>query len=301
MKPSNMRANSRSVPRTLKVIAASVLLHTATSQAAVLSTDPGDFVPLPQGTELGLLYYHHAERNKIKADGHTVTRDFGLDSDIGIARFIHWTGLGGFTVTPQIIVPFGHLDMGGSQDVSATGVADPIIGSALWLLNDPQKERYLAVAGYAGIPIGTYDEDKGFVNLGENRWKGIIHLAYVQALIPHTLYGEVTLENDTFGENDDFVGATMRQDDVFEVQAHLRYVVNQSNQLAVSYYHTTGGEHDIDGVDQNDSLNTKRYLVTWQHFIQPTLQIQTQFGQDLDVENGPQEKYRVNLRISHAF
>ncbi len=269
-------------------------------EAAVLSTDPGDYVALPPGTELGLLYYQHAERNRIKVDGHTVTRDFGLDSDIGIARFVHWTTLGGFTVTPQVILPFGHLDLGGGRDYSVGGAADPMVGSALWLVNDPKQERYLAIAGYVGMPLGSYDHDAP-VNLGENRWKGMVHLAYVQALLPGTLYAELTLEHDTFGNNDDFFGQTLRQDDVFEVQTHLRYVFNQQNQFGVSWFHTTGGETHVGGVAQNDTTRTQRYLLTWQHFLQPTLQIQTQFGQDLDVVNGAQEKYRVNLRIAHAF
>lgn len=270
------------------------------THAAVLSTDPGDYVALPVGTNLGLLYYQHVERNKVNVDGHTATRDFGLDSDIGIARFVHWTTLGGFTVTPQVIIPFGHLDMSGMRNYSTTGVADPMVGSALWLLNDPERERYLAVAGYVGIPLGNYDHDAP-VNLGENRWKGMVHLAYVQALVPHKLYAELTLEHDNFGKNDDFNGATLRQDNVFEVQAHLRYALNDKNQLGVSWYRTTGGENHVDGVAQNDSSRTDRYLLTWQHFLNPTLQVQTQFGQDVEVRNGPQEQYRLNLRIAHAF
>lgn len=276
------------------------LLKSTVVNAAVLSTDPGDYVPLPPGTELGLLYYQHAERNRIKADGHTVTHDFGLDSDIGIARFVHWTSLGGFTVTPQVILPFGHLDLSGAQSRSVTGAADPMVGSALWLVNDPKQERYLAIAGYVGMPLGSYDHDAP-VNLGENRWKAILHLAYVQALIPKTLYGEITLEQDTFGKNDDYFGADLRQDNVYEVQTHLRYVFDPKNQFGVSWFHTTGGETQVGGVAQHDTLRTQRYLLTWQHFLQPNLQVQTQFGQDLDVVNGAPEKYRMNLRIAYGF
>jgi hypothetical protein len=141
----------------LFVIAA--MAHAMAAEAAELSTDPGDYVALPPGTDLGLLYYQHAERDRVKVDGNTVTKNFELDSDIGIARFIHWTQLGNFTVTPQIILPFGNLDLSGGQSRTAAGVGDPVVGSAIWLINDPVNERYLAVAGFVGIPVGTYDAD----------------------------------------------------------------------------------------------------------------------------------------------
>lgn len=270
-------------------------------QAAMVPTEPGDYAPLPAGTELGLIYFQHAERNRVKRNDHTVTKDFGLDSNLLLTRYVHWTEIGGFLVTPQIILPFGDLKMSGQNNDRATGMGDPIIGSALWLLNDPVKERYFSIAGYLSVPMGEYHAQDGAMNTGENRWKGAFHASYVQAIIPHTLYGEVTLEHDKIWKNDDYQGVNLEQDNVFEVQAHLRYVYSPTNQFGISYYHTVGGETKLSGVSQDDSLNNKTALLTWSHFFTPRTQFETQVGQQYEVQNGPQEKLRLNLRLAHAF
>lgn len=286
----------------LKRAAATLLIgYNAGASAGVVTTEPGDSVPLPEGTNLGLLYYQHAERNTLKKDGHAAPGDFRLTSDIALARFVKWTSLGGFLVTPQVILPSGHLKMRGDTHAAQSSFGDPIIGSNIWLLNDAVNERYFSLGGYIGLPLGSYDSEKGSMNIGENRWKGVLEVNYVQALIPGTLYGEMTLEHDEFGNNDDFAGRTLRQDSVFEVQTHLRYVFNPTNQFGLSFFHTTGGENHLGGVGLDDSQNTQRYLLTWAHFLTPKTQLQTQTGRDLDVRNGPQEDLRVNVRLAHIF
>lgn len=286
----------------LKRAAATLLIgYNAGASAGVVTTEPGDSVPLPEGTNLGLLYYQHAERNTLKKDGHAAPGDFRLTSDIALARWVKWTSLGGFLVTPQVILPYGHLKMSGDTHAAQSSFGDPIIGSNIWLLNDAVNERYFSLGGYIGLPLGSYDSEKGSMNIGENRWKGVLEVNYVQALIPGTLYGEMTLEHDEFGNNDDFAGRTLRQDSVFEVQTHLRYVFSPTNQFGLSFFHTTGGENHLGGVGLDDSQNTQRYLLTWAHFLTPKTQLQTQTGRDLDVRNGPQEDLRVNVRLAHIF
>lgn len=288
--------------RGLKRAVATLLMGFATgASAGMITTDPGDSAPLPEGTDLGVLYYQHAERNTLKVNHHDVPGDFRLNSDIALARYVKWTSLGGFLVTPQVILPYGHLKMSGDSQASESNFGDPIIGSNIWLLNDAVNERYFSLGGYISLPLGSYDDEKGSMNIGENRWKGAFEVNYVQAIIPHTLYGEITLEHDEFGKNEDFFGRTLRQDSVFEVQTHLRYVFGPTDQFGVSFFHTTGGENHLDGVGLDDSLNTKRYLLTWAHFLTPKTQLQAQTGRDLDVRNGPQENLRVNLRLAHIF
>lgn len=270
-------------------------------QAAMVPTEPGDYAPLPVGTELGLVYFQHADRDRVMHDGHTATKDFELDSNLLMMRYVHWTEIGGFVVTPQVIIPVADLKMSGQNDDRATGVGDPIFGSDLWLLNDPVKERYFSVAGYLSVPIGEYHAKDGAMNTGENRWKGAFHVSYVQALIPRTLYGEVTLEHDKIWDNDDFQGVTLKQADVFELQTHLRYVYSSTNQFGLSYHHTVGGENKVGGISQDDSLNSKKALVTWSHFLNPRTQFETQVGREFEVRNGPQENLRLNFRLAYAF
>lgn len=296
-----MTVSSRHLRISLYGAAASLALHATSANAYLVTTEPGDSATLPAGTNLGVLYYQHAERDRVMVDGHKADGDFRLNSDIVLARYVKWTTLAGFLVTPQVIVPWGHLKMDGDNHGSESNFGDPFVGGNIWFLNDTVNERYFSLGTYIGVPIGSYDADKGAMNIGENRWKGAFEINYVQALIPHRLYGEMTLERDWFGKNDDYLGATLKRDPIFEVQAHLRYVLNPTNQVGLTYIHTTGGENRLDGQALDDGLSTDRYLVTWAHSFTPKIHLQTQAGQDLNVNNGPKENLRVNLRLAYLF
>lgn len=287
--------------RTLCCILMWVVCYSNSANAYVITTEPGDNAPMPAGTHLGVLYYQHAERGRLKVNGDEAPVDFGLNSDIVLARYVKWMTLGNFLVTPQVILPWGHLKLTGDNTDAVSAFGDPFIGSNIWLYNNAEKERYFSLGGYIGIPLGSYDATKGSMNVGENRWKGVFEVNYVHALVPKKLYGEITLERDWFGENNDYLGGTLKQSPVFEVQTHLRYVLNPSNQVGLTFIQTFGGESQFNGEDQNDALNTKRYLVTFSHFLDPRTQLQTQIGQDLEVRNGPEEDLRINLRLAYLF
>ena len=57
----------------------------------------------------------------------------------------------------------------------------------------------------------------------------------------------------------------------------------------------------MDGVDQHDGVSTSYARFTVTHFIDPTLQIQTQLGKDIEVEQGFKEAARLNLRVLKVF
>lgn len=285
----------------LRIALGTCCLNSMAVSAGVIATDPGDYVAFPAGTNLALLYYNHAERNDVYQNGHKQqVPGFGIDSDIAAVRAVHYMQLGPLLAAPQVIVPFGSLRMKGGHDDSANGVGDPMIGSAFWLLNDPERQRYLSFGTWIAAPIGSYDEDGGAVNIGENRWKGILHASYTQPLIGN-LSGEITAEWDFFGKNDDFAGMTRRQSHIFEVQTHLRYNFAPGNFAGVSYYHTTGGENSLNSVDLDDALNTKRYMFSIAHMLTPTVQLLGQAGQDVEVRNGPKEQFRIGLRLLKIF
>ncbi|NWL76411.1 transporter [Pseudomonas taiwanensis] len=304
MKSSNAPAPTPPAKRVKRLIRTLLLLsalYGASASAGVIATDPGDYVAFPAGTNLAVLYYNHAERNDVYLNDHKQdTPGFGLDNDIAAFRAVHYVELGPLLAAPQVIVPFGSLRMKGAADTSASGVGDPLIGSAFWLVNDPARRRYLSFGAWIAPPLGNYDADDGPVNIGENRWKGVLHTSYTQSLFG-SLSGEVTAEWDFFGENDDFAGMTRKQSHIFELQTHLRYDFSPGSFVGASYFHTTGGENRLNGVDLDDSLNTKRYLLSVARMVAPTVQLMGQVGQDLEVRNGPKEDFRVNLRLVKIF
>ena len=108
-----MRSTLKNTPFKSLAMGSALALTTgffsATTQAAEIATDPGDYTPLPAGVNLGILYGQYATRDTVYADGDKVPVDAGLNTIIGLARFVHYMDIGGVIVDPQIIVPFGKV------------------------------------------------------------------------------------------------------------------------------------------------------------------------------------------------
>jgi hypothetical protein len=281
----------RSVTRAL--VAAGFAAVLAPTMAAEIATDPGDYVALPAGTDLGIVYYQRGEYNSVYANGNKVPVSFNLVTDIGLARWVHYTKLGDYLVTPQVIIPFGKVDL---SPLSASGVGDPVVGSALWLVNQPQEQKWFTVSAFASLPVGKYDGAKGPINLGENRWKGVFQTAYITSLAKNVML-DLLGEYAIYGDNDDFMGMRRKQDASYGAQVHLRYMLAPTTSVALSYYHDFAGESKLNGVEQNDRMNNSRFLVGVAGFVSPTVQLQLQAGKSLKVANGPKESGRINLRL----
>ncbi len=274
------------------------------AHAVEIASDPGDYSPLPEGFDLGLIYLQHTEHEKFFVDGKRVPGDFGLTTDIGLLRYVHYVEWGGYTFDPQIILPFGQVDLdtsfGPLAPTSSSGVGDPIIGGTWWVHNDAENKRYVGLTGLLSLPLGEYDGDKGPINIGQNRWKAIFQAGYVGQITDDVgidLIGEFTL----YGENDDFLGLKKEQDPTYGIQTHLKYAVSKATTLALTYYHDFGGETELDGVKQDDELDNNSWKATVASFIAPDIQLMFQYGRSIDVENGAFEADRVNFRIVKVF
>ena len=259
---------------------------------------------MPAGVDLGILYYQHTTHEKLYASGHEISELAGIEkltTDIGLLRWVHYTQIGGFTIDPQIIIPFGEVSLKTSAgNIRSSGVGDPIVGGTLWLHNDPSTKRAFGITALASLPLGQYDAEKGAVNVGENRWKLITQAGYVTPLTDTTSL-DLIAEYTFFGDNDDFAGSKKEQQNQYGVQAHLSRSVGAMTKVTLSYYHDFGGETSIDGTDMDDELSNSRWQGTLAHFIAPDIQLQLQYGQSLEVKNGFSEEDRVNFRLVKVF
>ena len=300
-------ARPRKVNAFLKQTILSVAISAAgtfSTQAAEEAADPGDYDALPAGTNLAILYGQYGSADKFRANGDLTPGDAGLDTKIVLARLVHYMDIGGYIVDPQIILPFGQVELKEPLDTiaasSESGIGDPTLGATVWLLNNPEQREYLGLSAFASVPIGDYEADKGPINIGENRWKGIFQLGYVRSLSDNVIL-DLIAEYSVFEDNDDFLGFRLQQDATQSGQAHLRYILSPGTHLGLSYYHDFGGETNVGGLDQDDELDNNRWLATFATFVAPTLQLQIQGGQDINSENGFEEDARVNLRILKVF
>jgi hypothetical protein len=248
------------------------LLASFSCSAMAVDVDAGDYTALPEGTNLGLVYYQHAERNALYSDGHKVPIDAGLDSDIGILRGVHFTRIGDYIVDPQFLLPFGNVRAKDDlQDLgNDSGTGDLILAAA--------------------------------INLGENRWKLALQAGYITGLtekLTLDLVGDVTF----FGHNNDFgsAGDTQKQDPLYQGQAFLRYNFTERFDVRAGISKLWGGESNISDIDMDDKPGTSKFTVGTSYFVTPGTQLMVNYGQDIAVDNGFEEDSRINLRILQLF
>jgi hypothetical protein len=302
-----MKSVQQTVRKTLVFLTARVAAAVGLSfgvPAHALEVTAGDYEIYPAGVNIGLLYYQHAERSTLYSNGNKVSSNFKLKSDIGLLRYIRPVKLSDTaTLDVNFILPFGQLKGSGDASVlgKASGAADLILGAPVKFLLDPTTKDAFSVGPFIYLPTGNYDKTKP-LNLGENRWKGLLQLAYVAHFGPTwalDAIGDVLVhgKNDKFGPTN----ATLKQDPRFEVQGHLRYILSPATALSAGVGYYGGGETKVNGVAQNDKLKTTYARLTATHFFDQTTQMQAQLGQDVSVENGLKEKARINLRFAKIF
>ncbi|NPT54705.1 transporter [Paraburkholderia elongata] len=270
--------------------------------AAAVDVDAGDYTALPAGTNLGVLYYQHAEDNKVFANGNQVAGG-NLKSDTSILRGVHYMDIGGFIVDPQFLLPFGNVR--GSDNLQALGssggTADLILAATVWLVNNPDKKTYFGVTPYLFVPTGSYDRNRA-LNLGEHRWKETMQAGFITPLVGNLildLIADVTI----FGDNKDYGpgGATLKQDPLVEGQVWLRYNATQSLDVRVGFAESYGGRTTVNGVSQQNRTNTNKFSAGFAWFPAPTWQVLGIYGQDISVQNGPKEENHFKVRLLKVF
>lgn len=269
-----------------------------------LEIGPGDYEPIPAGMTAFLTYYQHAERKDFYNNGHKVSDNSKLRSDVAILRLIHSVGLSdNLVVQPQFVLPYGQLHAGGDSDAlgQATGVGDLILGAPfIWTLPTERKD-IVSIAPFIYLPTGDYDHDRG-LNFGDNRWRFLLQGVYIHHF-SDTWALDAAADVSWATDNDEY-GPTKIQSEQktrYEYQTHLRYSVNNALSIAVGAGHIRGAENSFEDASQNDELRTTYARLTFTYFIEPTIQLQAQLGKDLEVDQGSKEASRINLRFTKVF
>ncbi|OCR22059.1 hypothetical protein AFK24_26830 [Pseudomonas syringae] len=279
-----------------------------TGKAFAVDVNAGDYNAAPPGTNIAAWYQQWGHADRFNGDGSPdATRSTGLRSNISILRLIHFMDLGGITIDPQILLPFGHVydvKVGGQKLGSNSGIADPIVGATFWLVNQPNagaSGRYFGITPLIYLPWGQYDRHNA-VNLGENRFKGDLQVGWVEPLWGKwgmELYGDAVF----YGPNNDAgTGSqTLRQDPTYQIQANLRYDFNPTQRLALGFSATDGGKQYISNEYTGQKTEVQQVRFEFQQMVTSSLQLSTQLTHDTRVVGGFREDTGVNLRALLLF
>ncbi len=280
------------------------LMALAGSTAAwALDVDPGDYTALPPGTNAFLLYGQYGQRNTINViGGGDIDHGYRLDSGTGVARFVHFMDIGGITVDPQVLIPFGSLYNGklsGRSAPASSGFGNPILAATAWLINkpDPDYQTFLGITPFVMLPFGQFD-GAAPLNLGSNAVSGVIQVGYSQGIAPQwvfELYADAQFYGNSHGNG--ALRQTLAQDPSYEVQAFLSYRIAPTVTLSLAHASTFGGDQYLGGIRNGLRTEVQQVRGIVQVMLDERTQIQAAIAHDYDVRGGQPQDFGVHLRV----
>lgn len=275
--------------------------------AHAVNTNSGDYIALPEGTNLliGYLNFSHADGYSASETGKVNAR---LDSEVGLLRYVHYTKIYGLTIDPQFIIPFGainNVNIDGQHLNHAFGAGDPIIACTIWPVNRPATKTYLGITPLLTIPLGQYNPSQA-INFGGNRWSGNLQAGFQTAFassgvgnrIRVQLYGDLYV----YGNNNRASGHhTLSQNNVWQFQPFLTYDLDSTQNVSFGMSFWWGGRQYIDRVYNGTRTREAAIRFEYQKIFAKTWQITFQVTHDLDSRDNFRQDIGVNARILKIF
>ena len=270
-----------------------------------LDVDPGDYAAAPPSTNLAIGYGLFGWNNSFKTRTGDNVPNSHLDSQFGILRLVHYTDIAGITADPQIFIPFGFLNNGkldGEHLDAASGLGDIIIASTFWPINEPENKRWLGITPFMFFPTGSY-RNKQVLNIGENRYKGVLQLGFVQGFGDKWIV-DVIGDTTFYGDNPNG-GASGRssvsQDNSYQFQTWLRYYITPEWAVGPGYSGTWGGTVEVGGDKSALSTEIQQLRLITQYFPLPDLQVSAQARTDVRTEGGYKQTVGLIFRVMKVF
>lgn len=171
-----------------------------------------------------------------KGDTKTVHEEFGrIERD--------YEGIGDLSATLSVNL-MGAPAMTRQDFAELRRAPRPILGASLKIV----------------APTGKYDNDR-IINVGSNRWAAKVGMGYILPLRPRwllELQGGLWL----FDDNDDFLGMTREQDEIYFAQLHLIRRFSPGFWASLDLNGYRGGRSKVDGRRLNDLQRDSKIGVT---------------------------------------
>lgn len=251
-------------------------------------TNARDYIPAPPGTDLMLTYAKIISADSLYVDDERVG-GFNYTQHLGFFRWVHFSTLFDMPIDYQAILFYNteKLDgsaVGGAQ-LSSSGVMDPLFVSTIWPYSNPKTKTWFGFTQYVTVPVGEYEETE-LLNPGQNRWSFKEELGFVQG-IGDRMYFEIQPSVEFYTKNTDYLGGELEQDPLFQVQVHLSYDVVPKFWIAGDYTYQLGGETEIDGVSQDNEINSHKLGISFNYVLSDTTQVLVDYSKVVDTKNGP--------------
>jgi hypothetical protein len=198
---------------------------------------------------------------------HIVAPGSSVDATVAIAGYAHTFAMFDRAAMAAILLPMGRVSgdvtvAGRTYSQSASGFGDPMLEFTINVLGPPAQKNIPDMLRYEpgfsvdlladlAVPIGEYNSDQP-LNVSQNRWYGRVGAPIVWQLGDWVPGRRTTLEFLPavwfFGENDNYVGQTLKTDPLFQLDAHLTRDFTERfwGSLDMAWYN--GGRASVNGV-----------------------------------------------------
>ncbi len=293
----------------------------ATAGARAQEIEPREFVPLPSGTNINLLYYLHGSNTSFYTTSGRKISNSNLDVNVGVERFVHYQSIGGMPAGVQIYQLFGSESggrVGGNSLGSTFGASNAALSAFIWPYTNPALNQSLVVAGFLYPPIGSYDKRKA-LNLasalsGWQGWTGDLQLGWDHAIGPNFSYDaslDVRFFGDTTGPIQPAVPLSVRnhKDSDLRAQLWLNWAWNKAFTTSIGYEGFFGGDTYFDnpralggrGHTNTGSSREHRIRAAASMFFSPQFQVLLEANHDIARTGGFKQDFGLVLRTLYIF
>ncbi|HQR66037.1 MAG TPA: transporter [Thermoanaerobaculia bacterium] len=211
---------------------------------------------------------------------HIVAPGSNIDGTIALAGYAHTFALFDRAAMVAVLLEMGRISgdvtaKGRTFSSSARGFGDPTLEFDISLVGPAAQKNLVDPLRYQPgfsldliadlvVPIGEYDSSQP-LNLGQNRWCGRIGFPIVWQLGPWVPSRRTTLEFLPavwlFGDNNDYVGQTLKTDPLFQLDMHLTRDFTDRFWASLDGAWYAGGAATLDGV-KGAKLNNLAFGLT---------------------------------------
>lgn len=293
--------------RTLKKAAAAGALAAVSLSAHSVPIEPGDYIPLPGGSFIGVGYYNYAHSEKLNVEPvGDIKNDTSLNLNSGLLRAVWYPKTSSLSYNVQLLMPFASVNSevaGARANTNGMQAGDPLFGAVVWPLNDPQNGRYLGLASITSFPLGSYDRFRA-VSVGRNTWTENLQAVFVQQFKSGWQL-DVAGDMIFYGDNNNYgtaaAGKTLSQANTYQLQLWLSKALTPATSAGIGYTITKAGQQKVDGQPNGLRTDYQQVRLFASHFINQSWQVLGEVNHAFATKGGFNQDFGVTLRVVKVF
>ncbi|HNP34456.1 MAG TPA: transporter [Woeseiaceae bacterium] len=256
----------------LVAVANSLLAHRAVAQELT----PRAFWPAPVGTKVLVVSYQHNDGDIVTDPSLPIT---GVESGINFLQASYQQTFAAFgrTANMQLSLPYSWgktegFAFGEERYRKTSGLADmrmqvsinlrgaPAMDGAAFQQYRKNPRTIIGASLLIQAPTGDYASDK-LINIGTNRWSAKPAVGLIWPFHPSWML-EAEAGVWVYGDNDEFLGATRKQDPIVSTEVHLIRRIRPGFWMSLDANYYSGGRTSVASVKDEDLQRNSRFGAT---------------------------------------